>query len=575
MAKASSNKNKLKKQKNIAKTTREHKYSKVFILKFSNIGLSFGALFFAFSLFPSMLPRNFILQSVVSAITLVIGYGIGTFFEWMWHYLQIPPLKGRTRKIIVFVLLVLIVFSVLSASKQAVGWQNSVREQFGLGRIGILYIVEVYGLTIILSALFLIIGRSIRKLYQFLSWQFSRFVPRRVAIVFGVIVVFMFVNFLYTGVLAKTFFAVTNQMFSAADVKISPKFKQPTSELRSGSTASLVKWDNMGVQGRKFVATGPSGAEISSFSGVTAKEPIRVFAGLGSAKNFDERAKLVLDELKRTGAFERKSLLITTSTGTGWIDPKSVEPFEYINNGDSAVAGMQYSYLPSWISLLADQQTVKNSSRILFSTIYDYWSGLPAETRPKLYLYGLSLGSFGVEEVLNNVEFVNEPVSGAVLAGPPFVNELHRSLENSRNSDSPAWQPIINNGSTVRFTSSEDALDKPAGNWGKTKIVYLQHATDPIVWFSQDLLARSPDWLEKGQRGPGITKDFVWVPIVTMWQMAADLPAAGSVKDGFGHNYAVTSNIDIWSALVNPEGWTAEKTEQLKKLLVNKKYEGA
>jgi hypothetical protein len=50
----------------------------------------------------------------------------------------------------------------------------------------------------------------------------------------------------------------------------------------------------------------------------------------------------------------------------------------FVANGDSAIAGVQYSYLPSWISLLADQDAVKETSRVVFRTIHDYWATLPA-----------------------------------------------------------------------------------------------------------------------------------------------------------------------------------------------------
>lgn len=467
------------------------------------------------------------------------------------------------------------VFADLSAVWQSIGWQNSVRAMFGLDKINLKFIILSTVLAVVISVVLLIIGRSIRKLYQFLAATINKLLPRRLSVVLGVIIVFALLNFLYTGVLTRTFFAVANAMFSTSDVKISPKFKVPESPLLSGSSASLVKWDTMGKQGRKFVATTPSGVEITKVTSEPAKDPIRIYAGIQSAKTIEERADLVLKELIRTGAFSRQTLMVATSTGTGWIDAKSVEPFEYMNNGDTAVVGVQYSYLPSWISLLADQSKVKDTSNIVFTKIYDYWQKLPADSRPKFYLYGLSLGSFGVENVLNSVELVNEPISGALLAGPPFVNELHKNLEANRDAGSPQWQPIINNGTTVRFTGYEDALNKPTGTWGNTKIVYLQHATDPIVWFSQNLLFTQPDWLKPGQRGPGLTADFVWVPVVTMWQMAADLPAAGSVKDGFGHNYAASENVDAWSALTKPANWSAEKANQLKEYFAKVKYEGA
>lgn len=558
-----------KKEKHVAKFVR------VFSPVLSKPGLLMAVMFFAFSLFPSMLPRTYIIQGIISGITLIIGYGFGVLISWLWHFLQISSPKGKARKITYGILGAIALFTLGSATWQAVGWQNSVRAVFGQDKISITYILFAPLIAIAVAIVVLIISRSIRKLYQFLSTLINKWLPRRLSLVLGFALVIIFLNFIYTGVLTNTFFAVTNQMFSGMDVKINPNHKQPTSVLLSGSSASFVKWDTMGKQGRKFVATAPTATTINTVTGEPAKDPIRIYAGVQSADTINERADMVLNELIRTNAFERKSLLLVTTTGSGWIDGKSIEPFEFMNNGDTAVAGVQYSYLPSWISLLADQSKVKDTSSAVFNKVYDYWTKLPADSRPDFYLYGLSLGSFGVENVLNTVELVNQPINGAFLAGPPFVNELHKSLEANRDAGSPEWQPIVNNGTTVRFTAYENALNKPTGTWGNTKIVYLQHATDPVVWFSQDLLLNSPDWLQKDQKGPGLTADFVWVPVVTMWQMAADLPAAGSVKDGFGHNYAASENVDVWSALTNPINWSPQKAQLLKDYFAKVKYEGA
>src|SRR5699024_12080919 len=113
------------------------------------------------------------------------------------------------------------------------------------------------------------------------------------------------------------------------------------------------------------------------------------------------RARVVLEELRRTGAFDRSVLVVATTTGTGFLYAPSINSLEYLHGGDSAVVGVQYSYLPIWISLLADQEAVQETSQAVFSAIHTYWSDLPADQRPELYLYGLSLGSYGVESVLN------------------------------------------------------------------------------------------------------------------------------------------------------------------------------
>jgi uncharacterized membrane protein len=293
-------------------------------------------------------------------------------------------------------------------------------------------------------------------------------------------------------------------------------------------------------------------------------EPIRVYVGLDSEPTLRGRADLLLQELQRTGAFDRKVLVVATTTGTGFLDPAAVDSVEYMHNGDTAISGVQYSFLPSWISLLADQDAVRQTSRKVFDTIHDYWSTLPDDDRPDLYLYGLSLGSFGVESVLTSINVVNEPIDGAFMSGPPFVNPLHNEIEADRDPGSPAWLPSFENGRTVQFTSSgsqiEEVIDQ---RWGPSRLVYLQHSSDPVVFFNQRLAFEDPEWLVPGERGPDIPQAMTWVPLVTMWQVALDLPAAGSVPTGHGHMYSKQSNAQAWAAMTRPEGWTASDTERL------------
>lgn len=548
---------------------KEHNYTKIFSRRLSMAGAIVGAIFFALSLLPSMLPRGYLFQGLASGIAFITGYSFGVLLIWLWHYLQLPSFKSTTRKIVISVAVTLAVVTVVAALWQFVGWQNSVRAVFGEESINASFIFPMLLVALFFAALLLVIGRSIRKLYQFVSAKLDHLLPRRTAVVLGVVLVAVLLQFIYSGVLSKAFFSTANSIFATKDTSIDPDLVVPNSPLRSGSPQSLAAWDTLGRQGRKFVATGPTADKINEVTGEAALEPIRVYAGLKSAETIEERADLVLQELIRTNAFTRQSLLVSTTTGTGWLDPQAVDTFEFVNSGNTAIVGVQYSYLPSWISLLADQQTAKDVSRAVFNKIYDYWATLPETERPQFYVYGLSLGSYGMETVLNSVELVNQPIDGALLSGPPFVNEMHKELERKRDAGSPAWLPVINNGQTVRFTAAENELNKPTGVWGNTKIVYMQHATDPMVWFSKDLLLSEPDWLKQGQRGPGITDDFIWVPFVTFWQIAADMPMAGNVAPGYGHNYAASSNVDAWAALTQPAGWSEEKANTLKQYVQN------
>lgn len=541
---------------------------RVFSLRFSAPGLVVAALFFAFSLFPSLLPRTALFQGVVSGVTIMVGYGIGAFGSWLWKFLGIPPLHGRARTITVWVLVGLVALINLSAIWQHVGWQNDVRNVFGMDQTSISRWVPIILVTVAVAALILIIARAIWKLFAWLAAWLDRVMPRRVAVTIGVAVLALFFYFLINGVLVNAFFEGANALFSTRDTATNEGVVQPTSELRSGSPESTSSWETLGRQGRNFVSGGPTVAELNEFSGGGAIEPIRVYAGLKSADTIEGRAQLVLDELIRTNAFDREVLVVATTTGTGFLDEDGVDPLEFVHNGDTAIAGVQYSYLPSWISLLADQEITKETSQIVFGTIHEYWSTLPDDERPELYLYGLSLGSFGVESILTSINILNEPIDGALMAGPPFVNPLHAQIEADRDPGTAPYMPIYQDGRTVRFTSQEYGLDIPTATWGPTRLVYLQHGSDPVVFFDPTLALSPPDWLvEDAQRAPDVSDRMVWVPLITMWQVAADLPAAGSTPEGFAHLYKLTENGLAWIALTQPDGWTDDDTGRLVDLL--------
>ena len=42
-----------------------------------------------------------------------------------------------------------------------------------------------------------------------------------------------------------------------------------------------------------------------------------------------------------------------------------------------------------------------------------------------------------------------------------------------------------------------------------------------------------------------------------------DLPAAGSIPDGYGHLYTKQANAQAWIAVTRPDGWDETDTERL------------
>lgn len=542
--------------------TGDRRSPRVFQPTFSGTGLVVAGLFFALSLLPSLLPRAAYVQGLASGVTVMIGYGLGAGGQALWDYLGIPKLHGRIRSVTVGVLVVLIAVAVALSVWRQVGWQNEIRTLFGMPSVTWTVWPTILAVAALSAALILVTARALRLLFRTVLRWLGRHLPRRLAVVLGVTGLLVLLWLLVTGVLVNGLFGVASAMFSTRDGDTSPGIEQPASALRSGSPDSLVEWEELGRQGRSFVARGPSVAQLDAFSGGGALEPIRAYVGLKSAATLQDRADLLLAELQRTGAFDRQALVVATTTGTGFLDPHGVDPVEYIFNGDVAIAGVQYSYLPSWLSLLADQQAVKETSLVVFDAIHSYWSTLPVDDRPQLYVYGLSLGSYGVESVLNSVNIINEPISGAFMSGPPFVNDLHTEIATSRDDGSPEWRPVFGGGRTVRFSSDEGFAPTP-GVWGPTRIAYLQHGSDPVVFFSPSLAWSEPDWLTEGQRPPDVSPRMGWFPLVTMWQVALDLPSAGEVPWGFGHMYSLRANTRAWVAVTDPQGWTQERTDEL------------
>ena len=107
---------------------------------------------------------------------------------------------------------------------------------------------------------------------------------------------------------------------------------------------------------------------------------------------------------------------------------------------------MQYSYLPSWISFLADKSKAQEAGVVLFHDVYNAWSELPADHRPQLYVFGESLGSSGGHEAFASLDDMAAQTSGAVYAGTPNFTALWKSLVDGRDQGSLERLPVYQDG---------------------------------------------------------------------------------------------------------------------------------
>jgi uncharacterized membrane protein len=425
--------------------------------------------------------------------------------------------------------------------------------------------VSVLLIAVALFVVFVALGRLLRRAVRAITRLLGRWIPTPAARLIGTVAVVLLVVFTLNGVIIDSLMSFADAAFRKVNSETEPGVDPPSRGTRSGGPGSLVSWASLGNEGRNFVSGGPSSSQLREFSGVSPTEPIRAYAGLDSATSTAGRAAVAVRELERTGAFSRKVLVVITTTGTGWVDAKAVDPLEYMYNGDTAMVGMQYSYLPSWLSFLVDKARAREAGRELFDEVYRVWSARPADQRPKLLVFGESLGSFGAETAFSGSADMRNRTDGMLLLGPPNSNTLWREFVDDRKDGTREILPTYRDGTTVRFAADPADLLTQPGRWATPRVVYLQHPSDPIVWWSPDLMLSRPDWLEE-KRGDDVLPATRWYPFVTFWQVSADMAFATGVPGGHGHNYGAQP-VRAWALIAPPEGWTDARTADLERTM--------
>ena len=447
-------------------------------------------------------------------------------------------------------------------------WQDDVRDLMGVPRLGFWDHPLAAVLAIVMLFVFVEIGQLIGKLVRFLIRQLNRVAPPRVSAVVVVVLLLALSVALLNGVVVRV------------------RDEQPQQDLRRGQRRDRpeVSGADVGaavrrptVPGQLGVA-GPPGPGVrvgrpdgrrSSRSSTAGRRSSRSAPTPGCIPPTGSRRprRWPPRSCARTGGLDRDVVAVATTTGTGWINEAEASALEYMYNGNTAIVSMQYSFLPSWLSFLVDKENARQASQALFEAVDAMIREMPEARRPKLVVFGESLGSFGGEAPFLSLNNLTARTDGALFSGPTFNNTIWTDLTHNRDKGSPEWLPIYDRGENVRFVARPDNLGRPPDPWGDPRAVYLQHASDPIAWWNPDLLFQKPDWLRE-PRGYDVSPRMEWIPVVTFLQVSADMAVAVDVPDGHGHVY-IKDVANGWAAVLQPPGWTPEKTERLRPLLTN------
>jgi uncharacterized membrane protein len=321
--------------------------------------------------------------------------------------------------------------------------------------------------------------------------------------------------------------------------KVEPGYATaPTAPEVSGSPESVSTFAELGLQGRRYVVDVLTPDVIEETLGEPAKaQPIRTFIGFNTEPLYSTgRAEPALEELDRTGAFDRSFLLLVSPTGTGWVDHTMIEAAELLTRGDIATCCIQYGRSPSF---LAVQKVALGRAqfRLLLWGIRERLRERSPENRPKVLVFGESLGAWTSSDVVMHQGisgFDHYGIDRALWFGLPWLAKWSRSGMARGASDT------VPEGTVGVFDRHEQLAALTDEERDRMRAVILSHDNDPIARFGPDMAVRKPEWVgADGLRG--VAPSIEWIPIVTFCQTALDAANAmvtvPGVFESFGHDY--------------------------------------
>lgn len=525
----------------------------------SFLGVIAALAMYAVSVSPSLMARSWAWHAVASGILVACGYvagvvvqnvaqlvirltgltisasepvelgfriGIGALFALWWIYAVIQSYR-RARK--------------------AAALVNMPGETFSE------YLLGTAGAVVVSWMLLRIVG-ALNGLCWMLIASLDAHMPRPAAIVVSMVILFAIMFFLTSKVILRGGIGFFRRKAEQLNMRTAQGIYQPFVPERSASPASSVTWESVGGQGRVFLGRGPSRLDIAQVCGGVAMEPIRVYSGMPTGgSGIEQAAATVVAELHRTGAFDRAVILIAASTGSGWVDEWQVQPLEFLTRGNCATASLQYSYVPSALNWLTGLEPAQEASAALFAAVRAELDLMDEADRPALFVCGESLGAFASQSVFESFEDVLARVDGALWVGTPSFTPMHAALTAARHKGSPEVAPVVHNARRVRFVNEPsdlrtDLYGRELGPWGFPRVVYAQHPSDPVVWWTNKLIWTQPDWLRE-RAGRDVSLNVEFTRFATYIQVLADLPVAGTAPGGHGHTYH-EELIPLWRGIL-------------------------
>jgi uncharacterized membrane protein len=378
------------------------------------------------------------------------------------------------------------------------------------------------------------------------------------------------------GGAAATLYGAVVSRLSQHNGKVELNFSTPPSnEFVSGGPNSISPFEELGLQGRRFVTEVVPPEVIDETLGESgAKHPVRIYVGVESEPLYATgRSEMALEEMDRLGAFDRKYLLLVSPTGTGWVDHTVAETAEILARGDIATVCIQYGKAPSFLEVQGVSLGRAQFRQLLWG-VRQRLVAVPAEERPKVLVFGESLGAWSSSDVIMHqgiAGFDHYSIENALWFGLPGLARWSRTgMREGRNPLTPEGTV----GAFDRFEQYEELTDEQKG---ALRAIVVDHDNDPISQMSLRLAVKRPPWLD-GEPRRNVPSGMRWQPVITFIQVLADAMNAMVTVPGeyksFGHDYR-GDTLDFVAAAYDLPGHTAEQARSIHETLVSRELDRA
>lgn len=355
---------------------------------------------------------------------------------------------------------------------------------------------------------------------------------------------------------------ITARIQRRGDV-VEPAYPAPPSNRHvSAGPTSAMPFDALGKEGRRFVLMALTAEAISQVMGEPAVAPVRVVAGYESATDIQDRAALALADLEACGAFERQLICVAAPTGVGYVNYTYAEALEYLTRGNCATVVPQYALVPSALAL-SRMHEGELLTRMVLEGIRERIATMPAEGRPRVVVFGESLGAAVALDVATLPgPSVGIPaldhlgVSAGLYLGVPFLTEFWRRWRE--------YAPALDPQQRVVLVSQPDETPQVAGGCH----LMVVHHDDPVNKFGFAMVLQPPWWMGPAKtRPPLVPRETKFRPFTTFIITTVDLKNGMQSRPGAfvrrGHDYRIEARLALQRAYdLNCSPAQAEAIEQ-------------